>query len=190
MGNKKEEIEVLESFIAEYDNKISILSTNEAKSIYSKYTGENPDFIVHYKSNYIGIELFELVSSKNENILMSQEEKKLGIKNLPHLRNIREQLGTKLLYENERLAEVAVERINDKLLNKIKNYVTEKIWFLGYANKPFNFSLLETEIEDNTVNLVLKYIKDHIILDKRIENIFLFQCWANRKLFNVLQKAL
>jgi len=186
MNKKKEETKVLNRFINEFDSHIQILSLKEAKLVFPNYTGENPDFIIFYKGKYIGIELFELVSSQNTNILMSQEEKNLDAKNLPHLKKIREQLGTKLLYENERLADVAIERINDKVLNNIKYYVTEKLWFLGYADKEFNFRLLETEIEDNTVNLTLKYIKDNIFSDKRIENIFLFQCWTNYKLFNVL----
>ncbi len=185
MEQKVEEIKVLKKFINEFDKNIIVLSLNEAKKIFPYYNNENPDFIVYYKANYIGIELFELVLSKNKNILMSQEEKKLDIKNLPHLRVIREQLGTKLLYQNESLADVAVERINDKR-NKIKNYVTERIWLLGFANKPFNFRLLDTEIEDNNVENVIKHIKYNIILDKRVEHIFLFQCWGNHKLFNVL----
>jgi hypothetical protein len=190
MNKKDDEFVVLRRFINEFDNNITILPFDEAKFTFPNYNGENPDFIVVHKKNYIGIELFELVLSKNKNILMSQEEINHGIKNLPHLKIIREKLGTKLLYENESLADVAIERINDKVLNKINNYVTDKIWLLGYANKPFNFRLLETEIEDNNVNIILTYIKNNIRLDNRIENIFLFQCWANYNLFNVLQNAL
>ncbi len=190
MTQKEKESEVLKKFIDEFDSNITILSLNEAKSIFPNYNEENPDFIILHKTGYIGIELFELVSSKNQNILMSKEEKNLAIQNLPHLKSIREQLGTKLLYENEQLAKVAVERINDKVLHKIKNYVTDKIWFLGYADKPYNFKLLDTEIENNTVNLVLKYIKENILPDNKIDNIFLFQCGGNYKLFNIVPKAL
>ena len=60
--------------------------------------------LLRYGEKYIGVELFELISSDNQNILMSKEEIKLGIKNIPHLRDKREKLGTDLLYENEELA--------------------------------------------------------------------------------------
>lgn len=186
MNKKIEETKVLKRFINVFDSHIQILSFKQAKLFFPNYNGENPDFIIFYKEEHIGIELFELVSSHNTDILMSQEEKNLRAKNLPHLKRIRKELGTKLLHENEGLADIAIERINDKVFNKIKYYVTEKLWFLGYADKEFNFRLLETEIEDNTSNLTLKYIKDNIFTDKRIENIFLFQCSANYKLFNVL----
>ena len=159
---------------------------NKAKSIFKNYNGENPDFVIKYIENYIGVELFELVLSNNQNILMSLEEKKSGIKNLPHLRNIREKLGTKLLYQNEELCNVAVERINDKILHKIQNYVTNKIWLLGYANKPYNFRLLADKIDDNIVDVTIKYIRNKIITDNKVERIFLFQCWSNYQLLNIL----
>lgn len=186
MNKKIEEIRILKSIINEYDKKITILSEDEAKSIFTKYDGDNPDFIVKYNTNYIGIDLFNLVSSTNKNVLKSLEEKKLGIQNLAHLENIREKSGTKLLYENEELGKVVVERINSKVLHKIKNYVTEKIWLLGYANKKYNFRLLEDVIDDNVVNRVLEYVRKNIIYDIRIEKIYLFQCWANNRLFSVL----
>jgi len=188
--NKKEEIEVLKVFLNSYDKNITVLSKNRAKSIFPNYTGENPDFIVQYKTDYIGIDLFELVSSQNKNTLMSVEENKLGIKNLHHLKSRRKKLGTKLLYENEELLNVAVERINDKVQNKLKNYVTDKIWLLGYANKEFNFKLLDTAIEDYTVEFIQKYLSSNIHYNERIKNIFLFQCLGNDKLINIIPKAL
>lgn len=189
MGNKKEEIEVLQCFIAEYDNKISILTTNEAKSIYSNYNEENPDFIVKYNNEYIGIELFELVSSYNPKLLMSYEEEKLGIKNQHHLKNKREKLKTKLLYENEELLKVVPERINKKI-GKLKNYVTNKVWLIGYANKEFNFKLLDTALEDYTTSLIQKYINDNITFSERVEKIFLFKCFGDYRILKIIPKAL
>ncbi|MCH7974559.1 MAG: hypothetical protein IH949_11880 [Bacteroidetes bacterium] len=188
--DKNEEIEVLKMFINNYDNNITILSKKRAKSIFPNYTGENPDFIIQNKTDYIGIDLFELVSTQNKGTLMSVEENKLGIKNLHHLKSRRKELGTKLLYENEELLKVAVERINDKVLNKIKNYVTDKIWLLGYANKEFNFKLLDTAIEDYTNEFIQKYLLSNIVYNERIKNIFLFQCLGNYKLINVIPQAL
>ncbi len=101
MGNKNEEIEILENFISEYDKGIKILTTTEAKSVYPKYNQENPDFIIKCNNEYVGIELFELVSSHNTTLLKSREEEKLNIKQQHHLLNHREKLKTNLLYENE-----------------------------------------------------------------------------------------
>ncbi|MBK8945747.1 MAG: hypothetical protein IPM32_10840 [Ignavibacteriae bacterium] len=190
MGNKKEEIEILESFIDEYDNKISILSTNEAKSIYSNYNEENPDFIIKSNNVNIGIELFELVSSHNSNLLMSQEERELGCVNQHHLKSIRKKLKTNLLYENEELLNVAVERINDKIENKLQNYVSNKIWLLGYANKEFNFKLLDTALEDYSISFIQQYIIDNITYSERIEKVILFKCFGKNKIIEIIPKAL
>ena len=183
---KKQELDVLRKFVKEFDENIIILTSNEAKLIFNDYNEENPDFIIKYGEKYIGVELFELMSSDNQNILLSQEEKKLGIKNLPHLRDKREKLGTNLLYENEELSTVAIERINDKVLHKIQNYVIDKVWLLGYANEPYNFRLLADKIDDNIVDSTIDYIRSKIIMDSIVERIFLFQCWSEYQLFNIL----
>ncbi len=190
MGNKKEEIEVLSSFVSSYDNKIIILSTEDAKLIYPNYNKENPDFIIESNYKHIGIELFELASTFNPNLLKSKEEEKLNIKNQHHLKNKRDKLETKLLYENEELLNVALERINDKIENKLHNYVADKIWLLGYANKEFNFKLLDTAIEDYTAEFIKNYIRDNSTYSKRIEKIFLFMCFGKNKILEIIPKAL
>ncbi len=184
---KQEEKIVLNKFRNVFDRSINILSKEEANSIYPNYNGENPDCIIKFKSEIIGIELFELIKTNNENLLMSKEEKEHGIKNIKHLTIIREQLGTNLLYVNEDLPEVAIERINDKIQNKLKNYIPEKIWLLGYLNQQFNFALLKSEIDDGTIEQTLHYIKNNIAHNKRVEKIFLFQCYKEPELFEVLR---
>jgi len=190
MSKKEKEKAVLEKFIDEFDRKIKIVDDIEANLIFPNYNGENPDFIVLYKENYIGIDLFELISTVNRNILMSRDEENRGAMNLQHLKSIRDKLGTNLLYQNEELAKVAVERINDKIQNKVKNYVTNKIWLLGYADRPYNFNLLNTVKEDGLEEVIQKYIRDNILYEERIQNVFLFQCLGKYQLFNIKLKAL
>ena len=190
MGNKKEEIDILESFISEYDEEIEILSTSTAKSVYPKYNQENPDFIIKCNNEYVGIELFELVSSHNPNMLKSREEEKLNIKQQHHLLNHREKLKTNLLYENENLLDVAVEQINRKIGEKLKNYIDTKIWLLGFANKNFNFKLLDTALEDYSQDFIRNYIIDNITFTKQIDKIFLFKCFGDNKILEIIPKAL
>ena len=190
MGNKNEEIEILENFISEYDKGIKILTTTEAKSVYPKYNQENPDFIIKCNNEYVGIELFELVSSHNTTLLKSREEEKLNIKQQHHLLNHREKLKTNLLYENEQLLVVVVEQINRKIENKLKNYVNTKIWLLGYANKIFNFKLLDTALEDYNHDFIRKYIINKVTCTEQIEKIFLFKCFGDNKILEITPKAL
>jgi len=63
---KSEEKAILTRFIQEYvkqidsNSELRILENEEAKLSYPKYNGENPDFVVQFSKEYIGVELFQL----------------------------------------------------------------------------------------------------------------------------------
>ena len=63
----------------------------------------------------------------------------------------------------EDLADAALDRINDKIKNKLNNYISCPIWLVGYANKSYNLFLLTPYFEDNIQNEVASYISNNII---------------------------
>lgn len=182
---KKDDIKnVLEKFIHKSDMNIQILSFDNAIKEFPGYNDENPDFIIRFNSELIGIDLFNLASSQYVPSVLSTEEQKLNIVNLFHLKKKREELGNNLLYENEDLGKVAVERINSKD-EKIKLYVTDKVWLIGYANKKFNFSLIKQSAKDGTLNNIRNYINSNITLNDRVVHIYLFQCCGIEIIFKI-----
>ena len=184
MTKKGDERNILKKFIHKCDMNIQILSFDNAIKEFPGYNNENPDFIIRFNNESIGIELFELVSSQYVPSVLSTEEHKLNIVNLPHLKIKREKLSTKLLYENEDLGKVAIERINTKD-EKIKLYVTDKIWLIGYANEKYNFSLINTSAEDGELNNIRNYINSNITVNDRVAHIYLFQCCGREIIFKI-----
>jgi hypothetical protein len=179
MDKKEQERIVLNQFIEAYKNlynsndDFKILDREVIQKKFSNYNGENPDFVVLLNENFVGIELFELVRDNLENLNRSNSEDKLKIKNAPHLYSIREKTNSQDLFLMEDLAFAALERINDKIKNKLNNYISCPIWLIGYANKSYNIFLLSPYFDDNIQNEVASYISKNIIVDDRIQKIFL-----------------
>ena len=184
MTKKDDERNILEKFIHKSDMNIQILSFDNALKEFPGYKNENPDFIIRFNNELIGIELFKLISSQYVPSVLSTEEQKLNIVNLPHLKSKREKLKTKLLYENEDLGKISVERINSKD-EKIKLYVTDKVWLIGYANEKYNFSLIKTSAEDGELNNIRNYINSNITVNDRVVHIYLFQCCSREIIFEI-----
>ncbi len=184
MTKKDEERNILEKFIRKSAMNIQILSFDNAIKEFPNYNNENPDNIIRFNNELIGIELFQLASSQFVPSVLSTEEQKLNIINLPHLKSKREKLNAKLLYENEDLGKVAVERINSKD-GKIKLYVTDKVWFIGHANEKYNFSLIKTSAEDGELNNIRNYIISNITVNERVVHIYLFQCCGREIIFEI-----
>ena len=184
MTKKDDERNILEKFIHKSDMNIQILSFDNALKEFPGYKNENPDFIIRFNNELIGLELFKLISSQYVPSVLSTEEQKLNIINLPHLKSKREKLKTKLLYENEDLGKVSVERINSKD-EKIKLYVTDKVWLIGYANEKYNFSLIKTSAEDGELNNIRNYINSNITVNDRVVHIYLFQCCSREIIFEI-----
>jgi len=179
MDKKAEEKIVLNMFIKAYNEIVDsnanfeILEKGFVEKYYPDYNGENPDFVVRLNEDFIGIEFFELIRNNLEEGNKSNSENKLDIKNAAHLFSIREKGNNNNLYLMEDLAIVASDRINDKIQNKIKNYVDCPIWLIGYANKSYNLFLLSPYFEDNKEKVVSSYISNHILKDDKIHKIFL-----------------
>ncbi len=184
MTKKDEERNILKKFIHKSEMDIQILSFDNAIKEFPNYNDENPDFIIRFNNELIGIELFELTSSQFVPSVLSTEEQKLNIVNLPHLKSKREKFSKKLLYENEDLGKVAVERINSKD-EKIKLYVTYKVWLIGYANEGYNFSLINTYVEDGDLDNIRNYIISNITVKDRVVHIYLFQCCGREIIFEI-----
>ena len=110
---------------------------------------------------------------------------KLDIKNAAHLYSIREKVGIPEFFLMEDLAHVALDRINDKILNKLKNYVNCPIWLVGYAHKSYNLFLLSPYYEDNIEKEVSSNISDHILKADRIQKIFLSEFSSKNLLMQI-----
>ena len=124
-------------------------------------------------SNFVGIEVFELVRDNLEKLNRSKSELNLNIKNASHLYSIREKTNNQNLFLMEDLASAAIDRINDKIKNKLNNYISCPIWLVGYANKSYNLFLLSSYFEDNIQNEIASHISNHIEADERVQKIFL-----------------
>jgi len=191
MEKKEQEKLILQKFINAYKEQfnnyesIEILETSKAKLLFPNYTGENPDFIVLLNGEYIAIELFELVRNNVEPLNLQSSEEDLEIKNAAHLHSIREKNNSQSLYLMEDLAVVAIERINDKIENKLKNYINCPIWLIGHSSKPFNCSLLLPYFEDKIENKVAEYIASKIHKVNRIEQIWLAELFGETLLLKI-----
>ncbi len=179
MDKKEKEKIILSQFIQAFKNlnnyeaNFEILEKEVIQSKFLNYNGENPDFVVLFNEKFIGIEVFELVRNNLEDLNRSNSELKFNIKNASHLNSIREETNGHNLFLMEDLASAALDRINDKIKNKLNNYVSCPIWLVGYANKSYNLFLLSQYFEDNIQNKVAAYISNHIIKDDRIQKIYL-----------------
>jgi len=91
---------------------------------------------------------------------------------------------TKKRRRKKHFRKVSVERINSKD-EKIKLYVTDKVWLIGYANEKYNFSLIKTSAEDGELNNIRNYINSNITVNDRVVHIYLFQCCSREIIFEI-----
>lgn len=180
MVNKKNEEEIiLRRFIEAYKEQIDsyanfeILKESIVQHKFPKYNNENPDFVVKLNGLFIGIELFELIRNNIEELNKSASEKSFDLKNAAHLHSIREKEKSHNLYLMEDLAIAALDRINDKIQNKLKNYIKCPIWLIGYAAKSYNIHLLSPYFDDKIEKEVGEYISKHVLKGDRVQKIFL-----------------
>jgi hypothetical protein len=179
MNKKEKEKIILKKFIEAYQinidshSSITIIDNESAKKVFPKYTGENPDFVILINNNYIAVELFELIRDNIEDFNINNNEKKKDIVNAAHLHSRRKESNDHSLYLMEDLAIAALDRINDKVKNKLNNYINCPIWLIGYATEVYNMFLLSPYFEDGNENFVALYISQHVIIDERITAIWL-----------------
>lgn len=189
--SKKDEKIVLEWFIKIYKERIDsntrmqILDVSRAKPLFPDYNGENPDFIILFNDEYIGIELFKLIGRNIEKLNLMPEEETIGIKNVAHLYSRREKTEKKAVYLQEDLVRVALDRINDKIKNKLSNYIACPIWLIGYANEPFNIHLLSPYFEYKEEGKLVNYIRARVIKSERIKQIWLAELSGNELLLRI-----
>lgn len=175
MNSKKEkELLVVDLFIEEYNSSISILTTEEAQKIFPKYNGENPDFIVRINEELIGVELFELTPDKFYTGIE-------GIQNNAHFAKTK---GKHELIEIPDITDASIGQINKKM-KKLNNYITTKIWLLGYAFEFYNNVALKCAVDDGLGEFIQGILKN-ITLDQRVEKIFLFERRAENILIDLL----
>jgi len=190
-GKKEIEIINLKRFISTYNEKINknvkfeILDINKIKLIYPDYNGENPDFVLLINDKYVAVELFELVKDNIEPLNKNAVDELNNPKNSAHLYSQRVKRDDQTLYLMENLAEVALERINNKIQNKLKYYITCPLWLIGYADKTYNKFLLTPYNDDNIQKNVVDYISKNILRDKKIEKIWLAEFSSKNLLLEI-----
>lgn len=187
MNKKEDEKMILKKFIRVYQETIDssssfeILEKESAEKIFPNYNGENPDFVVLFNGKYIGIEIFELIRNKLEDLNKNLSERDLDIKNAAHLHAIRKGNESNFLYLMEDLAYAALDRINDKIRNKLDNYIDCPIWLIGYASKSYNLFLLSQYFEDKIEKKVASFISKNVLNDDKINKLFLVE-FSNKNL--------
>ena len=77
-----------------------------------------------------------------------------------------------LLLETEYLCDVAVERITDKINNKVENYINCPIWLIGCASTSYNIGMISSIFDDNFDKETIKYINSKIPFNKKVSKIF------------------
>ncbi len=176
---KKAERIILEKFIRAYKEKIDSNSsfevlTKEAIRInYPNYNDENPDFVLLFNDNYIAIDVFELIRENLELLNKNPKEKELNIRNAAHLYSLRQKKNLHSLYLMEDIVSAALDRINDKIENKLSNYIDCPIWLIGYASKTYNLFLLSPYFEDKIELEIASEISNGIIKSDRVTSIWL-----------------
>ncbi|MDZ4713550.1 MAG: hypothetical protein SGI89_14670 [bacterium] len=185
---KSEEKAILTRFIQEYVKQIDsnfelrILENEEAKLSYPKYNGENPDFVVQFSKEHIGVELFQL----SKTVFASNYINLTGIEaqNMGQLHSKTQVQKNNDLLETEELASVAIERINGKV-EKAENYINLPIWLVGYVPITYNSRMVLSVIEDNITKEVKEYINSKIEMNDRIAKIWLAEFRSESHLFEI-----
>jgi len=81
----------------------------------------------------------------------------------------------------EDLAVVAINRIDDKIQNKVHNYINLPIWLIGYASKAYNIFLLTPHYDDHEELKIAEYISNNIISNPKVSSIWLAE-FSNKNL--------
>jgi len=169
MDKKKKERNIIECFAKELGIDIEILSCSDARKVFSKYNGENPDFVILYKEDYIGVELFELTRDFSPGVY-----NKTGNKNFPHLISKKKnKLEITGLTQLDDLGDI-LQELTEKKLKKINNYVTSRIWFIVYADQYHNIESLSAAREDGVLDKISNYIISKYDKLKMVDKFFIF----------------
>lgn len=193
---KNEEKYVIEEFKKVLNFKV--LNPNDAKKIYSWYTGENPDFIIHYESDYIGIELFRLCLEKSDVPIRhggSQYKNLMQMQNLSGYSNeltleqasedlIRRKNSPSLypLIPSDDLAEILKERLSKKIAAS-KQYVSSKCWLLGYVYEGCNDKIVRNIYLDEMEKGYKFLIRSIVNGCPKIERVVLYEPYSLQSTF-------
>lgn len=187
IDKKEEEKHILEHFIDAYKEQIDnnstfrILENEEVKLKYPGYHGENPDFIVQFNEEYIGIELFKLVGDRLSSL--NKDLTGINAKNIVHLNAIIEREERVDFIETEDLVKVAIECILKKL-EKIKNYINCMIWLIGYTPFPHG-KMVSAHFDDKRKDEVASIISSAIPNDGRVAKIWLAEFTSRSYLLKI-----
>ncbi len=174
LNKKIKERNILTNFISTYKEKIDrnvkfkILDIKEAKILFPKYNGENPDFVIEYNGKHVGIEIFALISTRFPSNYLNLTGKEDAM-NVAHLNS-----HTRELIVTEELVPVALEKINDKF-KKLDHYVCYPIWLIGYVQVPYNIGILSSTFQDKIHNAIREEILKGISIDNRVSSIWLVE---------------
>jgi len=190
MNQKKiAEKEILENFKKVSKLTFSILEIQEAQKILPSYTGENPDFIINFDGQYIGIDLFMLCLNKStapinyggKKYVNQMQKKKEHPDNFNSLEDLEENIKQRKehpeyypLIRQDDPSNILEERLLQKV-RKIENYVTSKNWLLGVVDKFFNMGLVKNIYEDREVQFYKSLIKKIVGGIEKIDRVILFE---------------
>jgi len=190
MDKKDRERKILLSCQKASGLAFTILTETETKQVFSKYTGENPDFVIQIGGRSIGVELFELNKTRSELA-------PAGCCNIPHaaskrptefvsLKDAETYLKNNLergLLPQDDIEQVCLERISEKI-KKLDLYVAQEIWLIGYANNICHQTgMVQNVIEDEIVKVLQTSVLSKINVPDRIKKIFLFETGTGTKDF-------
>lgn len=188
---KNEEEYVIEKFKKVLNFKI--LNLNDAKKLYSGYTGENPDFIIHYESDYIGIELFRLCLEKSDVPIqhgdgqyknLMQMQSLSGYFNELTLEQAQEDLirrkNSPSLYPlipSDDFVEILKEMLSKKIAAS-EQYVSSKCWLLGYVHEGCNDKILGNIYQDKMEKDIKLLIRSIVDGCSKIRKVILFEPYS------------
>lgn len=192
---KKQETEIIEDFQKVVKYKFKILTTQESKSIFHEYNGENPDFVVRNdQSEYIGIELFRLSPKPRKNSIRGPDGS--SYKNLEHLigknkekfntnikdfeENSETILSYQKYYKNPEICSTLKQNLESK---NNKPYVTKKLWILAYSSES-NHSSVSDVYDDKNMEEIRKQIDSYF---SKFDKIFSFETRQENDVYYLLE---
>ncbi|OGS20546.1 MAG: hypothetical protein A2252_09815 [Elusimicrobia bacterium RIFOXYA2_FULL_39_19] len=145
-----------------------ILKIEEAKKVFSSsYKGEAPDFIVQNKNNeLLGVEVFNLIDNKNDCLPGKMNLAKFHEKKKPNT-----------MYPNDKTFRTIERILENKLKKYCKLHFKIPIYFIGYANKEYNFNFVKNIIRDESLNNVKEKVNAICSLKNKEYYNFIFEVW-------------